>query len=57
MFALIFWSHAGVFQEPAFEMSGPAHFARQCLEAEPTFVLSQTTNGVLERQISSIVSS
>jgi hypothetical protein len=53
----IFWSHASVFQEPAFEMSpGPAHFARQCLDADPTFVLFQTTNGVLERQISSIVS-
>ena len=53
----IFWSHAGVFQEPAFEMSpGPAHFARQRLDTDPTFVLFQTTNGVLERQISSIVS-
>ena len=53
----IFWSHARVFQEPAFEMSpGPAHFARQRFDADPTFVLFQTTNGVLERQISSIVS-
>ena len=52
----VLWSHAGVFQEPAFEMSpGPTHFTRQCLDADPTVVLFQTTNGVFERQIPSIV--
>ena len=54
----VFWSHAGVFQELPFEMStGPPHFARQCFNPDPTFVLFQTTNRVFERQVSSIVSS
>ena len=51
-------SNADALQEPAFKMSaGPAHFTRQRLDADSAFVLLEMTHGVLERQISSIVSS
>ena len=50
-FARSFGPAPSVFQEPAFKMSrGPAHSPlRQCFDPDPTFVLFQTTNGVLEQ--------